>query len=305
MATKAGRAAAILFLAATILFAAAGMVWYLGFNHETWSLLPHVGDHGMDAWPAICSWVVHFLYATVFLAGVVTGALLSSGRRRTAVAFLGATAEIVLCLAPAGAYLPFFWASVHHPTRLNPAVWEPVWSYRHASILVITTMVLCALFLAVTRLRRTPPTTRAAAITMPLVVTHLCLVFWILLIIIPTSNDWRPLDWQQPDLLIAFRPCRGAAVWSSSRSGSAILTGRVDGLWLRFADPRADSREVPAISIVGELGGKSYIWITTREAGSLRMRRDDPAVIRCDARWRPERVAPEPWHEVGGSSILW
>ena len=87
--------------------------------------------------------------------------------------------------------------------------------------------------------------------------------------------------------------------------GGSIPTGRIDDLWLRFADPRASGGEVPAISIAGELREKSYMWVTPKEASLLHLRRDDPAVIRCDARWRTDRVAPEPWHEVGGKSILW
>jgi hypothetical protein len=75
--------------------------------------------------------------------------------------------------------------------------------------------------------------------------------------------------------------------------------GRVDDLWTRFSDPRRNGAEVTAVSVRGEfLWG--YFWLETiYEASRLWVRRDDPAVVRCDSRPRDERVVPADWHRFG------
>jgi hypothetical protein len=53
-----------------------------------------------------------------------------------------------------------------------------------------------------------------------------------------------------------------------------------------------------AISVSGHWLG-NYSWLDANDLRALRVRVDDPAVIDCDSRVRPERVAPAAWHKLG------
>ena len=73
---------------------------------------------------------------------------------------------------------------------------------------------------------------------------------------------------------------------------------RIDDVWLHFADPRKGGAQVWAVSAAG-LWREHYLWLDRTEADELRVRRDDPAVVRCDSRVRTETVAPAAWHWLG------
>jgi hypothetical protein len=53
-----------------------------------------------------------------------------------------------------------------------------------------------------------------------------------------------------------------------------------------------------AISVDGHWSS-GYSWLDANDVRELRVRVDDPAVIDCDSRGRPERVEPAPWHKLG------
>jgi hypothetical protein len=123
-------------------------------------------------------------------------------------------------------------------------------------------------------------------------------IFWICTILLPFGDRWTPAEWDRPDLLRAARLCRGATLWQVRADGRALAIGRIDDLWLQFADPRAGGKSIRAISMVGDFQ-EGYFWLTVAEAATLRVRADDPALEHCVGTWRRERVAPAAWHKVG------
>ena len=305
MATLRAGSAIRLAILTAIWFTIAVLVWYLASTSTPWSHLPALGDRrGIGFQVALWEWLEPCVYIALSLIGVVALLLESIGKRALIPPVAGTSSAILACLAAGAVYLPFYWTTIRHAERLAREVSEPAWAYRLAAILFVVAMAECAVFFAVTRMPRTPALTRGVATVMPVTLAGIYLNLWSLMAILPPSNQWRPVDWHRPDLLTSFRPCRGALVWS--RNGSrAVATGRIDDLWMRFADPREGGRETRAISIMGEFREASYIWITPADGEGLRVRTDDPAVIHCDARWRKDPVNPEPWHEVGGKSIIW
>jgi hypothetical protein len=123
----------------------------------------------------------------------------------------------------------------------------------------------------------------------------LSLLVWVPAVL-PFVNGWIPAEWNRPDLLVPVRPCRGALLWASDDGGSTF--GTVDDIWSHFADPRQGGASTRALSVSGRWRG-DYSWLGANDLQSLRVRIDDPAVIDCDSRVRPERVEPAPWHKLG------
>jgi hypothetical protein len=127
----------------------------------------------------------------------------------------------------------------------------------------------------------------------------LLLHLWWIQGIFPMTNRWVLPVGNQDELLVAVRPCRGAMLWEPGDSRRyAREVGLLDGVWLRFADRRNGGREVWAVS-VSSTWRPEYLWLTRAEIDRLRVRQDDPAVMRCDERPRRERVAPASWHVLG------
>jgi hypothetical protein len=172
---------------------------------------------------------------------------------------------------------------------------EPVQRFRVLVTMAMLTLALVVLFVVVTRLRRMPEVVRLAALVTALIVNAgLLHLIWVPTIL-PFGNGWLPDDWHRPDLLVTVRPCRGALLWASSGKGQF---GAVDDIWLRFADPRKGGAPIRAISVSGNWRGE-YSWLAANDLRALRVRVDDPAVIDCDSRVRPERVEPAAWHKLG------
>ena len=156
--------------------------------------------------------------------------------------------------------------------------------------IVIITLALSVLFIVITR-------GRSAALVMAVFLNvGLLHLFWFVLIT-PLANDWRPLEWNRPELLMPVKVCGGASLWAYAGRNYADI-GVVDDIWLRFADPRNGNAPTFAVSVRGRWREK-YYWLNSSDLHSMRVRKDDPAVIDCDSRTRKEPVAPEPWHELG------
>jgi hypothetical protein len=119
-------------------------------------------------------------------------------------------------------------------------------------------------------------------------------LFWAPLI---EPFGWRPMNRDRQDLLVPVRPCRGASVWAYSRR-EFLQIGTIDDIWLHFADPRNGKAPTFAVSVAGDWRA-GYHWLNSSDLHPLRVRKDDPAVVQCDARPREERVAPAAWHELG------
>lgn len=158
------------------------------------------------------------------------------------------------------------------------------------------TLALVVVFIVATRLRRAAEVAGGAALmTAWIVNAGLLLLFWVP-IALPLVNGWLPAKQARPDLLVPVRPCRGALLWESSDRG--LDFGVVDDIWLHFADPRRSGALTRAIPVSGRWRSE-YLWLDANDLGELRVRSDDPAVIHCDSRARPERVAPAAWHKLG------
>lgn len=172
---------------------------------------------------------------------------------------------------------------------------------------VIVTFGLAALLIVVTRLRHTRPVVRASALIAAATLAGVVLHLHFLLMVLPMTNHWLPAEWQRPDLLVPFRSCRGALLWATSRNRAgevrAYEVARVDDVWLRFADPRLGGASVRAVSAAGRWR-EGYLWLRQDDAARLYVRRDDPAVVRCDSRPRPEPVAPASWHLLGADELI-
>jgi hypothetical protein len=165
-------------------------------------------------------------------------------------------------------------------------------------VLLALTLVLSLLYLIAASLRRAPPLGGRVARIVIIVLTGVYLhIIWIPMIL-PAVNDWQPLEWQEPDRLVPFRPCRGALLWLTRSDGKIVPIARIDDLWLRFADPRRGGQEERAISAPLEMVER-YAWLNMAEAEAFSLRYDDPAVRHCDSRWKKQRVLPAPWHTLG------
>jgi len=284
-----------------LLFAGLVLVWRWGFDDAPWSI-------SLPPTPEMSGFGTFKLYDWIDSVGMVVVGAMGLGvvvrlitKRRGATTWIGVVLPVLICLQTAAVYAPYWAMTVRRAGRLTRVVEEPAVVARALACSVVVTMILAAALLCVTRLRRTPPLVRQSAlavtVTLAAILLNLSWLQWIL----PITNDWSPVDWRHPELMAPFRPCRGALLWKAREFGDTARSypiGRIDDLWLHFADPVTPGRTVWAVSAFGEWE-EGYLWLRAADVAQLRVRRDDPAVIDCDSRSRSERVAPESWHRVG------
>jgi hypothetical protein len=277
-------------------FTAAVLVWHFGLDDAWWSF-PIVNDwNGFELY----AWADVILLAAFVLVWLIAGLLLAIRRRRLAVSFLTPAVAIILAAGCGAIYWPFYGLFEYRVDRVLRLVKEPALAYRRLAVFLAATLVLSLLYLLVASLRRAPPLAGAWARVALVVLTGVYLhIIWTL-IVLPISNRWQPAEWQRPDLLTTFQPCRGAVLWLTRGDGKIIPFGRIDDLWLQFSDPRRGGTTGRAISVETEMR-VGYAWLNPAEAGAFSVRRDDPAVIVCEGRWRTEPVAPATWHTIGVS----
>jgi len=279
---------------ASAAFTAGVLIWHFGFD-DAWWRFPVVKDWiGFELY----AWAYVFLLAAFLAVWFVAGLLFAIPRRRLGAAFLTVALPIVVSAGCAAIYWPFHGRVVYRVDRVLRLVKEPASGFQHLVVLVGSTLVLELLYLLTASLRRAP---RLASTFARVTLAVLCGVYlhvvWIL-IILPISNGWEPVDWQRPDLLTRFQPCRGAVLWFTRNDGKLLPFGRIDDLWLQFADPRRNNAPGRAISVATEWA-QGYAWLNAGEADAFSIRQDDPAVMHCDQRWRRERVVPAEWHTLG------
>ncbi len=271
-----------------LLFAAAVFVWRVVFDDAPWTIprLPRMNQ--FEAFE-IYSWILPSCSVAVAVI-LAVAAVRRRGR------FIAPSLAVVISMATAVLYLPFWFLRAWRVDRLLGEVGEPVQRFRALVTMAMLTLALVVLFIVVTRLRRMPAVVRLAALVTALMVNAgLLHLIWVPTTL-PFVNGWLPDDWHRPDLLVPVRPCRGALLWESNGNGSKL--GAVDDIWLRFADPRKGGASTWAISVSGQWRS-NYSWLDANDLRALRVRVDDPAVIDCDSRVRPERVAPAAWHTLG------
>jgi hypothetical protein len=284
------------------LVAMSSLAWRFVFPDAWWSLeLPPAVGSGWEVFN-LYLWLKPILIAIAWMmaAAVVVRTLL---RRRRPAAWIAAALPVVVCLGAAALHAPFYGMTTGIVDRVAGTVQRPVLVARAVAVSGMVTFTLAALFLGVVCLRHTPAAVRQAARTVAATLAGVVLVLFWLQMVLPMSDGWFPAHYHQPELLMPFRPCRGALLWQMSRDrydGSlhAHHFARIDDVWLHFADPRTNGAPVWAVSATGEWE-RGYYWLTRDEAATLRVRRDDPAVVRCDSRVRPEAVAPASWHRLG------
>ncbi|HYI07636.1 MAG TPA: hypothetical protein VEK57_01075 [Thermoanaerobaculia bacterium] len=294
--TKLERRFTALTIGASVVFTAWVVAWrlgwVLGFWPVDWPPVPRM--QGFEAF-GLYAWLPLLVWAVVGAAGVgwvvrwVTG-------WRGATGWFAIAVPVLVCVEAAAVYAPFYWWTAQRVDRVAEMVEEPVIVVRRVAVSVVVTLGLAALFLCITRLRRTPAIVRQSAFTVTATLIGILLHLWWVQAFVPMTNDWIPADWRRPDLLVPARPCRGAMLWIPHEWG--MPAGRIDDVWLRFADPRRGGEQVWAVSVSGQSWGH-YFWLDRAEAERLQVRRDDPAVVRCDERPRTEVVAPAAWHRLG------
>lgn len=278
------------------------LVWRWVYDSAPWSI-------AFPPWPAMRGWDAFNLYYRIGPVGSIAAVVMGLGlvvrwvtKRRGATAWIGVVLQLLVCLQTAALYALFWAATVRRTDRVAGVVEEPAVGMRAVALSVIVTMVLAAAFICVTRFRRTPRLVRQSALSVGAILAGLLLNLSWILCILPITNDWSPAEWRRPELLTSLRPCRGALLWQTSSRRSddewSYPVGRIDDIWLRFADPATPGRTVWAVSATGQWE-EGYVWLRRADVAQLRVRRDDPAVIHCDSRPRPERVAPASWHRMG------
>jgi hypothetical protein len=287
-------------IAMAVLFAGVVFVWRVVFDDAPWSIpwpptpvLRGFGAFNLYYW---MDWVDAGMVIAVVTSVIVR---LVAGRR-------GATAWIrvglpgLIFLQTATMYAPLAAMTARRVDRVRGMVEEPAIASRELALSVGVTMVLVAVFVCVTRLRRTPVVVRHAALVVGAILAGILLNLTWLTWVLPLTNQWEPADWQRTDLLRPFRPCRGALLWLVEPRGSddrmAFPAARIDDIWLHLADPQARDGSVWAVSAIGE-HREEYVWLRAADVSRLRVRRDDPALVHCDARPRPELVTASPWHQ--------
>lgn len=233
-------------------------------------------DGGLHAFDTIGAWRDWFLgWATALLI------LLAIFRRARAI-YLAALVAIIA----ASLYAPYFFVTFTRLDRVRGEYEQHMTRGRAVAVAVVLTLVLALLYAAMTK--RYAPLVILCALLPPL---------WFLPLVQPATEGWYPIDWDRPDLLIAYRPCRGAVLVRPGASYAVVM--HIDDIWDRFDDPRGGVTR--AISGPGR-STYGYFWLTEEEAKTLAMRKDDPNVIDCDSRARPERVRPAAWHRLGLSA---
>jgi hypothetical protein len=286
-----------LLIGAAVLFTANVLVWRFGSGAMWWESLPE--------WPRAERWGAFGLYASLMpltIAAMVAMALAAIVRWALGAPVNVPGAEIILpvltCLLVAGLYVPFAFISQPRMDRVQRLVFEPVLPMRILGMTATATMLLAAVLIVTTRQgRKRSHAPLAMAAVLALVLAHLV---WIILVF-PIEDGWEPADRYRRDLLVPARPCRGALLWIVERYGDyeqPRAVARIDQVWSRFADPRDRGAQAWAVSAIGEWR-QTYVWLVRPDMERLRVRRDDPAVVRCDARPRVEVVAPAAWHDLG------
>jgi hypothetical protein len=270
-------------------------------------LLPYVLDRfpfwtGWRPWPRdhdgpfAAFWLWGWIDgASRFGTVILIGALLLFRRK----AVRPSAAALLVC-ASAGTvmlYLPFAFVWTVRVDRLRGQIRQPVFVARTLAVAIALTIGLALIFLAVTQLPRTRAITRNVARVTLAALPALLVPLIFLLFVVPFANLWGPADWRRPDLMVPFRPCRDAVLWSPKPGGFHDL-GRVDDLWTRFRDPKS-GQVGPAVSC--ELTWRAgYTWVTPSDTtANVFVRKDDPAVVNCDRRMRTDIVEPARWHERG------
>ena len=251
--------------------------------------------HGFEAFDLML-WLVP-IGDLAIVAMLVALALRWVTRRRGATSWIPVFLPILVCLLTAAIFVPFCGTVAWRIDRVLGRVDEPVFEMRSLATSVAVTLTLAATFIAVTRQRRTPSIAKQAALVTAAILCGVFLSLYWLFLVVPPMSDWMPNDWDRPNLITPFRPCRGALLWITS-NGSTRPFGRIDDVWLRFADPRVPGELVYAISVRGEWRD-DYIWLNRSEAEQLYLRRDDPLVAQCEWRARARTVAPAQWHTIG------
>jgi len=274
---------------AAAILAAGSLLWRFAFDSEPWDI-PWPPRPRMDGWEAfnLYSWIVP---VTVAVAACV---LVSARWRRPR---LAATCAVLLCLQTAMVYVPYAACLASRIDRMRGLIREPMRELRELVSVVVVTLALAGLYVAVAQLRHTRVETRRGALTIAVVVNGVLLHHVWLLMFLPLVHGWWPADSRRTDLLVPFRPCRGAMVLRVEE-GRVLRYGRVDDVWLHFDDPRDPGPPSRAVSLTGEWT-PHYFWLNDGDLAKLSVRVDDPAVIRCDSSARSEPVAPEPWHRLG------
>lgn len=288
MSRRAERVIGAITVGGALLFAAAVFVWRVVFDDAPWSFprLPRMNQ--FEAF-GIYSWIQPSCFVAV-AAILVVAAIRRRGR------WIAPLLAVVISMATALLYLPFWFLRAPRVDRLLGEVWEPVHRLQVLVATAMFTLALAVLFVVVTRLRQTPVVARHTALVTALIANvGLLHLIWVLAVF-PFANGWMPAEWNRPDLLVAVRPCRGAMLWGADEKGAPF--GVVDDLWIRFADPRKGDAPTRAVSVSVQWTG-DYSWLDADDLRALRVRVDDPAVIDCDSRVRPERVAPAAWHKLG------
>ena len=295
---------AVAVIVAAVAFTAVVLVWRLGYDDDPWTLplllsLPPVPR--MQGLAAFELYLWLWLIARVFVVAAVVGVVVRWVMGwRGATRWIGVVFPPLVCVLAAGIYAPFWGATAKRVDRVAGVVEEPVVALRRLAVSVGITFVLAAVFIVVTRSRRTPESVRQLALVVPAVLAGILLNLLILIMMLPASDKWMPASWREKERLVPFRACRGAMLWLQPDPGDSWVRpfGRIDDVWERFADLRSPGRDIWAVSVVGEWR-EEYLWLSRAEAVRLRMRSDDPAVARCDSRTRLERVAPASWHRFG------
>ena len=248
---------------------------------------------GIEAFGLI-SWVEPIGNLAMLLVVVVCGLRLVM--RRDATSWLAVFLPLLLSILTALLYLPFLGAVDHRLDRIAGPVFEPIPEGRALAVSVAVTLILANAFVVTARGRTVDPAAGHVARTVVLTLCTILPSIHIFFLIMPMLGGWWPAERQRRDLLVAFRPCRGALLWHDAEYPRAMV--RIDDIWTRFADPRRNGERVWAISGSGEFY-EGYFWLDREEVGGLKVREDDPAVLRCDSRARTENVDPAPWHKMG------
>ncbi len=287
-------------IAATALLAVASLLWRFVYPGAYWTL-PETPNY--EPWRAfvILDWA--WLTIRILIAFVLVASVIFALFRRWR--WIASLSKIVVVIIVAGGtfaiYAPFYGVTEERTDRIRGIVREPVPAAQLLVVMLGITLLLSIASLAVSWLRHAPNQVPRVSRTTFIVLCGMILHLHILFILMPITNRWEPIDWQDRGWLLPFRPCRGALLWQvepSQPTWTPRPLGRIDDLWLRFADPRSHEGPRRAVSLTLTFR-RGYAWLSMPEANAYRVRRDDPAVIQCDARFRADAAAPAKWHELG------
>lgn len=223
---------AVAVIVAAVAFTAVVLVWRLGYDDDPWSLpllaVPPVPRmQGLAAFELyLWLWLIARVVVMAAVAGVVV---------RWVTGWRGATTWIagvlppLVCVLAAGIYAPLWGATAKRVDRLAGMVEEPLVALRQLAVSLGVTFVLGAVFIVVTRWRRTPENVRQVALVVPAVLAGILLNLLILLMMLPTDK-WMPGSWRKPERLLPFRACRGAMLWLQPDPGDPWVRpfGRID-----------------------------------------------------------------------------